>query len=88
MANLKFLISLDKTSKERLTCTFYVYYPGSSILCDLLQTVQSNDHKWIGHCENHPDINHLYIASHWQRLRNSHEAANKQIKNQYLRNTF
>ena len=55
------------------TCTFHIYSPGSSILCELLQAVQRDDHKWVGHCEYHPDVNHLDITSHWQRLGNSHE---------------
>ena len=51
---------------EGLTCTcFYIYSPWSSVNCNLLQAMQGDDHKWIWHCEYHPDINHLDITSHW-----------------------
>ena len=56
-----------------LTCSFHIYSPVSSILCELLQAMQGNDHKWVGHCEYHPDVNHLDVSSHWQGLGNSHE---------------
>ena len=62
------------------TCIFfYIYSPGSSTLIYLLQAMQNDDSKWVWHCEYHPDVNHLDIPSHWQRLGYSHETETEWI---------
>ena len=35
--------------------------------------MQRDDKKRIRHCEYHPNVNHLDISSHWQRLGDPHE---------------
>ena len=63
-----------KVFKSPLTFTYHIYSSCASFLCKLLQAMQSNDNKWIGHCEYHPDVNHLDVSSQWQRVGDSHEA--------------
>ena len=58
---------------DTLTSTFHIYFSGSSVRYYLLQAMQCDDHKWVGHCEYHPNVNHLDIASHGQRVRYGHK---------------
>ena len=58
---------------QSLTHTFHIYSSGSSVHNCLLQAVERDDHKWVGHREYHPDVNHLDIASHGQGVRDPHE---------------
>ena len=58
---------------HKITLAFHIYSPCPSVFCHLLQAMQGDDHKWVGHCEYHPDVNHLDIASHRQRIPDTHE---------------
>ena len=44
--------------------------------------MQHNDNEGIGHCENHPDVNHLDVSSQWQRVGDTHEA--KEMQRYYV----
>ena len=58
---------------HKITLAFHIYSPCPSVFCHLLQAMQGDDHKWVGHCEYHPDVNHLDIPCCGQRLGYSHE---------------
>ena len=61
----QFMIGLYLLEGLTCTCCFYIYSPWPSVNCNLLQAMQGNNHKWIGHCKYHPDVNHLCVSSHW-----------------------
>ena len=62
----------------KVTWTFHIYSPGSPVLWSLLQAVQWDDHEWVGHREYHPDVNHLDITSHRQRIPDTHETKKRE----------
>ena len=41
--------------------------------------MQRDDKKRIRHCEYHPNVNHLDISSHWQRLGDPHKTTHSEI---------
>ena len=48
----------------------YFVFP---ILQNLQHSVQGHNQEGVAHHEDHPDVNHLDIGSHWQRLDHSNE---------------
>ena len=72
---------LDGGFRSIITFSFHIYSPCASVNCNLLQAMQSNNHKWIGHCKYHPDVNHLDISCCGQRLGYSHETITKGCHN-------
>ena len=46
---------------------------------DILESVESDNRKWVTHGEQHPDIDHLDVGSRGEGLGHSNKAKNKYL---------
>ena len=57
------LLSLFSTSHHNTLC-----------LDDIFQADEESFSKWVDHCEDHPNVDQLYVRSAWKGLTDPKEA--------------
>ena len=68
------LLSLFSTSHHKTLC-----------LDDIFQADEESFSKWVDHCEDHPDVDQLYVRSAWKGLADS-KKAKKHSSYQFISN--